>query len=757
MAAASLERPLEIGTQPVSFGLEAGGYSLRAENEDGSLDSQAGSHPFQLTSTVDFNQTLEKLPVAEGQPAVKGLQPAAPALARNLSFNLPPGLLGNVTAAEQCSEVDFATLVEGNINLCQPSSAVGVATVSINVTKPYGYASFAVPLFNLVPAPGEPARFGFEINKVPVVLDTSVRTGGDYGVTVNVKNASETGQILGSQVTFWGVPGDPRHDSSRGWACLLEGIYTNHEQPCTPPDPRSSTPFLTLPTSCTGALLSTSEGDAWNDESMSGEFTFENGLGQPLQHLEGCEQLPFTPAIAVQPSAEAQAGQPPAQTSSASTPTGLNVAVKLPQQSTLQAAGLGEADVKSATVTLPEGMQLNPSAANGLQACSEAQIGYLGQGGTDPLSPGASEPLRFSTEKATCPEASKIGTVTIKTPLLDQELPGTVYLPDPPPHTTGENPFVSLLALYIVAENPALGIRVKLAGETTLDQPPARSPPTSRTPHRCPSKNSKLELFGGERGPLSTPARCGSYTTTSSFTAWSGGVQEPSALEPFQITSGPEGAACADPLPFTPAFSAGVTNVQAGAFTPFTLTIEHPDRDQQLSALAMRLPPGVAALLSTVTPCQQPRTGQEWACGPASEIGHSTAWAGLGSEPYVLPGSVYLTTGYGGAPFGLLVVTPAAAGPFDLGDVDVRAKINVDPNTAAVTVTSEPFPTFVRGIPAQIKQLNVTVDRPGFEFNPTNCGPMRIDGTILGDQGASAPVSSRSRSMAARACRSSPS
>ncbi len=742
VASASLARALQIGSVPVSFGLEPGGYSLRAENEDGSLDSQAGSHPFQLTSTVDFNQTLEALPV-EGQPAVKGLQPAAPALARDLSFNLPPGLLGNVTAVEQCSEVDFATLVEGDINLCQPSSAVGVATVSINVTKPYGYASFAVPLFNLVPAPGEPARFGFEINKVPVVLDTSVRTGGDYGVTVNVKNASETGQIVGSQVTFWGVPGDPRHDSSRGWACLLEGIYINHEQPCTPPDPRSSTPFLTLPTACTGALLSTSEGNAWNDESLSGEFTFENGLGQPLQHLEGCEQLPFSPAIAVQPIAQAEAGQPPAQTSSASTPTGLNVAVKSPQQSTLQAAGLGEADVKSATVTLPEGMQLNPSAANGLQACSEAQVGYLGQGGVDPLSPGASEPLRFTTEKANCPEASKIGSVAIKTPLLDEQLTGSAYLATPAPAgEPGENPFNSLVAIYIVAENQALGLRVKLAGEAQLDERTGQITTNFQNTPQVPFEELTLKLFGGERGPLSTPARCGSYTTTSSFTAWSGGAQEPSALEPFQITSGPEGAPCADPLPFTPAFSAGVTSVQAGAFTAFTLTIAHPDRDQPLSALTMRLPPGVAALLSTVTPCPQPPAGQEWACGPASEIGHSTAWAGLGSEPYALPGTVYLTAGYGGAPFGLLVVTPAVAGPFNLGNIDVRAKINVDPDTAAVTITSEPFPTFVRGIPAQLKQLNVTVDRPSFEFNPTNCSPMRIAGTISGEQGASSAVSS---------------
>ncbi|HYM53737.1 MAG TPA: hypothetical protein VES97_00130, partial [Solirubrobacteraceae bacterium] len=181
---------------------------------------------------------------------------------------------------------------------------------------------------------------------------------------------------------------------------------------------------------------------------------------------------------------------------------------------------------------------------------------------------------------------------------------------------------------------------------------------------------------------------------------------------------------------------------QAGAFSAFTLQLDRPDGNQALRGLTVHMPPGVAAMLSSVTQCAEPPPGQEWSCGPESLIGHSTASSGLGGEPFTLGGQVYLTVGYGGAPFGTLVVTPAKAGPFDLGNVDVRAKIYVDPSTAAATVVSDPFPTIIKGVPVQLKHVNVNIDRPGFWFNPTNCNGMKIEGTLGGDEGATAFVSS---------------
>ena len=750
LASASLTRPVRVSEAPVSFGVEEDGYSLAAENEDGTLDHQAGSHPFQLTTTLNFNQTLEAVPVEEGKPAVRGLQPASPSLAKDLEFALPPGLLGNITAVEQCPEIDFATLGQGNINFCPAGSAIGVATVSINIPKPYGYWNVAVPLFNLAPTPGEPARFGFEINKVSVELDTSLRSGGDYGVTAKVANAPETGQILASQVSIWGDPDNQAHDPARGWACLLAGVYVNHEQPCEPPNPRTSIPLLTLPTACTGTLNTLLEGNSWTGQQLTSGYVPFAGLGEPLQGLEGCQALPFSPSIAAEPAQPPEEGRPPEHTTAASTPTGLNVKVNVAQQGTLSEGQLADADVKSTTVTLPEGMELNPSAANGLQACSQAQIGYLAGGGEDPLAPGAPEPLRFSTEPAHCPDASKIGIVHIKTPLLNQELEGAVYLATPAPNgQAGRNPFNSLLALYIVAENPTLGLRVKLAGETKLNHETGQLTTTFLNTPQVPFEELKLELFGGSRAAVATPAPCGSYRSEATFSPWSGTPPVQAQTEPgeFQITSGTDGAPCAGPLSFEPSFQAGSTSLQAGAFTSFTLGIEKPDGQQALTGVSVTLPPGVAALLSSITPCPEPQASRG-ECGPESEIGQATASAGLGPDPVTETGRAYITGPYQSAPFGLAIATPAVAGPFNLGTIVVRSAINVNPTTAQVTITSS-LPTLVQGIgmpptgvPLALKQVTVNIDRPGFQFNPTSCDPMSIQATLTGAEGASASVSS---------------
>ena len=266
------------------------------------------------------------------------------------------------------------------------------------------------------------------------------------------------------------------------------------------------------------------EGDSWSGEQLHGEYTFQNSLGTPLEGLEGCPELPFDPSVSVQPEQPPEAGTPQQQTSAASTPTGLNADVNLAQQGTLGEGVPADADVRRASVTLPEGMLLNPGAANALQACSEAQIGYLAPGAaSDPLSPGAPEPLRFSIAKAACPGASKLGTVSIRTPLLGEELKGSVYLATPAPNAeAGKNPFDSLLALYILAENESLGLRVKLAGQATLNQQTGQITTTFQNTPQVPFEELKLKLFGGPDGSLTTPPLCGAYSARTSFTAWSG-------------------------------------------------------------------------------------------------------------------------------------------------------------------------------------------------------------------------------------------
>ncbi len=711
----SSTQPIDIDGEPASFGIQD--YELGPFNDDGTPATQAGAHPFQLTTSLIMNQTSLREPIA---------------LPRDLRFNLPPGLVGDPNAAAQCPMTNFSAILN-EANLCPPSSVVGVATVV--AFEPINHlVSKTVPVFNLVPAQGEPARFGFEvIGRIPIVIDTSVRTGKDYGVSVNVNNATQTAGLLSSQVTLWGNPGDPRHNSSRGWECVAGGVYSGAvKKPCPPTSAEPESAFLTLPTSCaqnpaTEPILSSTEADSWADPGtfLGAEYAWINFSGQPLG-FEGCAQLPFSPEIDVTP-----------EEHSASTPTGLEVKVKVPQQTTLEVGGLAEADVRDTTVTLPQGVELSPAAANGLEACSEAQIGFQGLNE-------ATQTDEFTAQKPSCPEASKVGSVRIKTPLLSHELEGSVYLASPAPNGEGgQNPFNSLVSLYLVAEDPISGVLVKLAGEGQINEGTLQLSTTFKNAPQVPFEELALKLFGGPRASLATPATCGDYATEASFTPWSGTgeVNLSSPPEDFAISSGVGGGPCPSALGFSPSITAGSQSSQAGAFTSFALELSRPDGQQALKGLSLHLPGGIAAMLSSVTLCSEAQANSN-SCPPASEVGKATAIAGLGPEPYVEGGGkVFITGPYGGAPFGLEILTPAVAGPFNLGYVTVRSTIQVDPHNAAITINTPSLPTELRGIPLQLKRVLVSVDRPNFEFNPTNCNPLQIEGTASGDQGGVQGVS----------------
>jgi hypothetical protein len=688
-------------------------FRLAAENEDGSLETQAGSHPFQFTSTLDFNETLE----ADKHFEAVGKLPTTPELLRNLEVNLPPGLVGNPTPFQQCSDLEFETLGAANINLCPASSAVGVASVTLKEPRNQGFATIPVPIFNLTPALGEPARFGFEALGVPVILDTAIRSGRDYGVVVNVRNISEAGTVVSSRVTFWGVPGDPAHDASRGWSCLdwFAGGACSSPAQAHPPA------FLTLPTACGASLESTAKADSWAGTVLAPlPYRFQSVAGEPIA-MDGCSELPFAPELRVEP-----------ETHSASSPTGLNVAIHVPQQTTLTAGSLAEADVRSTTVTLPAGVQVNPAAADGLLACSLSGVGFEGvdEAQTD----------LFSPTPASCPDAAKVGTVTIKTPLLADPISGAVYVA-----AQNANPFSSLVAMYIVAEDPAAGVRVKLAGRVALDPVTGQLTSTFENTPQVPFEDLEVQFFGGPRAPLSTPPFCGAYVTSASFTPWSGTASvSPSAS--FTVDSGARGGPCANPLPFAPSLEAGSAGSKAGVFTPFSVTLSREDGNQNLAGATVHTPPGLLGMLSSVTPCREPQAALA-TCGPDSLIGHTVASVGLGPSPFTISGgSVFITGPYKGAPYGLSIAQPAKAGPYDLGTgacdcIVVRARIEVDPHTAALTVVSDPLPTILQGIPVQLKHVRVTVDREGFVFNPTNCRPLDVSALLSSEQGQQAALS----------------
>jgi hypothetical protein len=652
-AGVSLKRPIVVSDAPTQYGVAD--YEQTAFNEDGSLDTQAGSHPFGLTTTFDLNRTATA--------------PYQPAMPKDLNFNLPPGLIGNPTPFPQCSDAQFEKAEKGAgfVDECPADTAVGVATVTIYEPNLFGLMTISTPVFSLKPATGEPARFGFLSLVAHVILDTSVRTGGDYGVTVSSDNVTQLTSFLGSQVTFWGVPGSPTHDQSRGWECVDGGLWSLVYElgPCNATGKSSSPPLLSLPTSCTGPLQTTMSTDSWSAE---GDFTAP--LAPAFEpSLDGCNRLPFEPSIRVAP--DGQAG---------SSPSGLTVGIHVPQDALLNTTGLAEANVKDTTVTLPAGVALNPAAADGLEACSEEQVALS------------------KDVVASCPEASKVGTVEIKTPLLPNALTGAVYLA-----AQNANPFGSLVALYIVVEDPVSGTLVKVAGEVKPDPVTGQLVASFKDAPQLPFEDLSLHFFGGSRAPLGTPALCGGYMTQAAIAPWSGNSPAEPSSE-FQIVTGPNGSACADPLPFTPSLTAGSTNIQAGAFTPFTTTMSREDGNQNLQGIVLHMPPGVSGLLSGVALCGEAQANAG-VCGPESLIGETIVSVGLGGNPYsVTGGKVYITGPYKGAPFGLSIVNPAKAGPYDLGQVIVRAKIEVDPITAALTITTDntgPYkiPTIIAGIP----------------------------------------------------------
>lgn len=722
---APLVRSLSVGASPGNSGTLFGvqNYELEPETETGSVETQAGKHPFQLTTTLEMNQILKLDP--EGSEIATG----SPALVRDLHFLLPAGLLGNINVLSQCSSIAFSTIAQGATNLCPGNTAIGVARIVINEPNNFhGVLTETVPIFNLEPAPGEPARFGIEFDKVTVPLTTSVRTGKDYAVEVSSTNLSQAAEVLTSQVTFWGQPGSPRHDAARGWECIDDERYKQEEtgHPCLSNGDENAPPFLSLPTSCpTEAPVTTVTGRSWPIGVSHQTFPIgsESAATSRFPALTGCELLGFEPLLSVEP-----------DTHAASTPTGLAVKIDMPQSSTLSPTGLAEADLKETVVTLPEGVMASPGAANNLATCSSGFPGFGFEGPLDSPAQLANEPISPAPES--CPDASKLGTVSVKTPLLKNELHGSVYLASEDTNLLEER-----LVLYLTAFDEETGVRVKLIGDVHLDQSTGRLTSTFKNSPQVPFENIVIKFFGGPTATQSTPSECGTYTTHGSFTPWSGAAAAQASGD-FAITEGPGGSGCPNPASLAPSFVAGNTSSQAGGFTHFSLTIGHSDADQPLGGLTMHLPLGSAAMIANVTPCPEPPAGQEWSCGADSLVGHSTSTSGLGGSPFSLGGSVYLTKGYGGAPFGLLVVTPADAGPFHLGNVNVRSRIFVDRSTAAVTIISDPFPTFVRGVPVQLKQINVTVDRDNFQFNPTNCAQQSTTATIVGSKGASAAVSS---------------
>jgi hypothetical protein len=681
---------------------------------DGLAVNQAGSHPYQYTTSFAINTA----PGPEGSNA-----PIVPAEGdiKDVEVKLPPGLAGDPTAVPRCSFQQFNTIpnsLEAHPeNECPDASAVGV--VLGQQLEGVG-GILPAPIYNLVPTKGMPAQLGFQLAGLPFYIDTSLRTGSDYGVSAHLRNTTQLKRVTAASVTIWGVPADERHDPLRGH-CLNNGQENKGISLGDCPAGIEPLAFLRLPTSCASPLLTTMSFNRW---SAPASFLARSSSAPAP---EGCDALVFEPSFEAQPTSHA-----------ADSPTGLAAAVHIPQ--TEDPDELATPDLRETTVVLPPGLVVNPSGANGLTACSPAEIGLTS-------APGAVPPT-FTEAPAQCPNAAKIGSVKVQTPLLDHPLSGGVYAATP-----RQNPFGSLLAIYIAVADPETGVVLKLPGRVSPDPATGQITSTFQDTPQQPFEDFQLKFTAGPQAALRTPQTCAPYTSAATLTPWSAPASGPPAAlgDEFAIDQGANGAPCAQSLaalPNAPAFDAGTVAPSAGAYSPLVLNLGRADGSQEFSALTLSPPPGLVGKLAGIPYCPDAalaaaaaRSGRAELASPscpASQVGSVDIGAGAGPAPYFTQGRAYLAGPYKGAPLSLAIITPAVAGPYDLGTVVVRTALEVDPTTAQITAVSDPFPRILEGIPLDVRSIAVKLDRPGFTLNPTNCDPLAFTGQETATTGAAA-------------------
>jgi hypothetical protein len=707
------------------------GFNVEATKLDGTPATQAGSHPYELTTTVNLNPGGE----FAGQPGV----PFPDGDVRDLRFELPPGLIGNPTVVRQCTLAQFDTPHSSPLEAqhlsgesCPAKSQVGVLAVHSSFgggqTRSFG-------LFNLTPPPGVAVELGAAPFGEPLAFAARVRTAAaQYGLDMEARNIPQTLSLDGAKITLWGTPWAISHNPERG-DCLNESDPGEPWAKCSVGPPRTNRPqaFLTLPDSCSGPLSTTASADSWQQPAtVTASSSARDEAGQPLP-LSGCERLSLQTTSFAQPA-----------TLRASSATGFEFDLEVDQEGLLEPALLAPSQVRNAVVSLPEGMTINPSVGAGLGVCTPAQYEAESAG---------------SAPGSACPNESKIGDFRVETPLLEEALNGSIFLAQP-----FHNPFGSLIGLYLITRSSQRGIIVKVAGQLVPDRTTGRLTAIFEDLPQLPYAHIKIHFREGQRAPLASPAACGLYSVRDELTPW----LDPEAIGrhsfEFPISQGVGGGPCpgAGAPPFTPAIGAGTLNSNAGSYSPFYLHLTRTDTEQEITSYSALLPPGLTGKLTGIPYCPEAdlaaakaKSGVEElehpSCPAASEVGHTVTGYGLGGVLTYAPGKLYLTGPYHGAPLSITAVDSALVGPFDLGVIIVRSAIEVNPITAQVSIdsaASDPIPHIREGIPLHLRDIRVYISRPNFTLNPTNCQPFRASSTLTGSsppfadpKGASATAS----------------
>ena len=634
------------------FGIQS--FSATTLQSDGTtLFTQAAGHPPLGITSFTTKSTFGGIPDG-GIPG---------GVLKNIHVDIPPGVLANPESLPKC------TSPTPILATCGAGTQIGITTI-LAFTGVGSTVPITVPVFNMEPTPGQVSTFAFSLGAPAprVNIEGGIRDTTDYGATYDIRNLSGTPPVMGSSLTFWGVPAD--HTAGG-----------------------SPNPFVTTPTFC-GPPYTTK----LTLESQTGAIA--TATDTTPTGATGCDQVPFNPTISLTPG-----------TTKRDSPTGGSVNLHVP--SLQNRTGLESSHVKTTSLTLPEGVSLNPSAANGLQACTDAQFA---KGTHDPI---------------TCPDASKVGTAEIVSANLADPLTGSVWIGQP----QDNDPY----RLFLQATGPS-GLDVRLKGSVAADPVTGRLTATFADTPQVPFTDFTLTLNGGPRSVLATPLSCGAAVTTSSITPYSGNAPATPTAS-FTVDGDGSGGGCGPTL-FTPGFGASTSSSKAGGDTSFTTGITRQDGQQTLSKIRLDEPPGLTGRIPAVPLCPEANAAAG-TCADASRIGTVTVAAGAGSEPFTLSGPAYLTGPYNGGPYGLVMVIRAIAGPYDLGTVVVRSAIRVDPTDAHLTIDSDALPTILKGIPLRLRSVNVTVDRAGFLLNGTACGPHSVFSSIRSVDGSNATPSAQ--------------
>jgi hypothetical protein len=677
-----------------SFGLKD--LDVTFNNADGTQATQAGTHPFSMTTTLAFNTRPEPdYPEPDFEVPDEDI--------KDLKIFQMPGLIGNPTATPRCTTAEFLAKPVG----CPVGSQVGVNDVTHSgLTK-----TDRVPVYSLTPPPGVAMKLGFYVLVVPVTIELGVNESSPSNVVASLNNIPNPVPLYRSSLSLWGVPADHLHDNERvgcGGGCSVNA---------------SEEPLLTTPRACVGPLPTTFQGDSWQGPGVfdvQSILTHDGAQPPNPQGMTGCGKLGFKPSISAQPTTKA-----------AESPTGLDFSLDVNDEGLTNPTGLANSDIRKTEVTLPEGFTVNPSIAEGLEVCTPAQV---------------ARETAASNAGAGCPNASKIGTVEVETPLLDENVNGSLYQAAP-----YDNPFNSLIALYVVIKNPTLGIKVVQPLNVIPNPVTGRLTTVAEDMPQLPFSHFRLHFREGARSPLASPPKCGTYDAEATLYPWAGG-QPLHTSSAFQIISGPDAGPCPSGglPPFKPGLIAGSINNAAGRFSPFNIRLFRTDSEQEITHFSIKLPPGITAKLAGVPYCSTAqiarataRTGphggaEELAnpsCPAASEIGRTLVGGGVGSALAYAPGKVYLAGPYHGSNLSIVAITAGIVGPFDIGTVVVREALKIDPETAEAFIDatgSDPIPHIIKGVPVHLRDIRVYTDRPNFVLNPTDCTRTSTASTVLG-------------------------